>query len=412
MALRTDRLAAAPACWLAAGFLLTFSSAFGQTFFIAVFAEDLKRAFAIGDGVLGASYTVATLASSAILMTYGRVADRERLRWVAVATLGGLAATTLALAAAPVWWLLPVLFLGLRFFGQAMLGHVALTAMARWFSVGRGKAIAVAAMGNPAAQAVFPVLGVALASSIGWRWTWAAAAAFLVAVAVPLVVLLLRDEPGGDTSIVRGTPTGTATVPDRVRHWTRGEVLRDPLFYFLMPGVLAPPFVVTGIFFHQVSLVHAKGLELTWFTGWFAAHAGSSIATTFLTGWAVDRFGSAGVLPFFLVPLALGTGLLGLTDHPMVVPAFMVLAGMSSGAGQTLLGALWADLYGTRHIGAIRALASSGGVFASAIAPGLMGVLIDWRVALDSQLLALCGYTVASILLLGLAVPRVRARNG
>ncbi len=398
--------------WLLAGFLLSFSSSFGQTFFIAVFADDLKRAYGLGDGLFGSYYTIATLVSSALLVYAGRLADRERLAMVSAGILAGLAAVSLAMAGSTAGWMLLPVFLGLRFFGQGMLGHVALTAMARWFERGRGKAIAFAAMGNPAGQAVFPVIAIALSGVIGWRATWIAAAGFVVLVAIPLTLLLLRREPGRAPQPVRapapGEPEADATRPPERRQWTRAEVLRDPLFWMLMPGILASSFVVTGIFFNQIEIVREKGWELTGFAGWFAAHAASTIAFTFITGWAVDRFGSVRVMPLFLVPLVVALAILGLSSHPLAAPAFLFLSGISAGSSGTLIGALWADLYGTRHLGSIRALATAGSVFASALAPGMMGVLLDRGVGIDAQVLGMTAFTAAAALLLLAAMPRLR----
>ncbi|MFC4172721.1 MFS transporter [Microvirga sp. GCM10011540] len=392
--------------WLAGGFLLTFSSAFGQTFFIAVFANDLKAEFDLSDGGFGAFYMVATLASAATLMSIGRVADRSHLRWVAVLTLGGLALVSAAMAAtASAWMLIPVLF-GLRLFGQGLLGHISMTAMARWFVAGRGRAISIAAMGFPASQAVIPIVAVALTGAYGWRTTWLLGAAALLGVAAPLTIYLFRREPGGFEAASEDQASPRA-APAR-RQWTRAEVLRDPIFYALMPGVLASPFVVTGIFFHQVSIVHAKGWDLAWFVGWYAAHALATIGATFATGWAVDRFGSSRILPGFLAPLIIGIGVLALFDSPYAAPVFMVLSGLSLGSANTVLGAMWAELYGTRHLGSIRAVASAGGVFASALAPGLMGVLLDYGVSVTSQLLMLAGYTLASACMLVVVAPRLR----
>jgi MFS family permease len=401
--------------WLAAGFLLTFSSAFGQTFFVALFAGELKAEFDIGDGRFGAYYTVATLVSSGVLILFGKVADRDRLRIVAMLTLGGLAATCLAMAWSSAGWMLLPIFFGLRFFGQGMLGHVSLTAMARWFTVARGKAIAFAAMGNPASQAVFPVLAVVLSAAIGWRLTWVAAAGFIVVAAMPLVFLCLRREPGASAATERVTTVEEAGRPHPprrdARDWTRAEVLRDPAFHLLMPGVLAPSFVITGVFFHQVALVASKGWDLTWFAGWVAANAAATIVATLTSGWLIDRIGSSRLLPFFLAPLGVGVMVLGLAESRTAVPVFMILAGVSAGSSATLLGALWAEIYGTRHLGAIRSLAMAGSVFASAIAPGLIGVLLDLGVDIDRQLVGLAIYTLASAALLVAVAPGLSRRR-
>jgi MFS family permease len=397
--------------WLAGGFLLTFTSAFGQTFFIALFASDLKREFGLSDGAFGTLYMLATLASAAVLMSIGRVADRRYLRWVSVLTLAGLALAACGMASVTsAWMLLPVLF-GLRLFGQGLPGHIALTAMARWFATRRGRAIAIAAMGFPVSQAILPILGIAVTGWLGWRTAWWLSAAAVIVIPVPLILFLFRREPSDpERSAVREAGAAPAAPAAPRRQWTRAEVLRDPVFYILLPGVLTSPFVVTGIFFHQVTIVHAKGWNLTWFVGWYAGNALATVIATFATGWAVDRFGATRVLPWFLLPLVTGVAVLAASDDRYAAPAFMLLSGLSLGAANTVLGAIWAELYGTRHLGSIRSLASSGGVLASALAPGLMGYLLDAGVSVTHQIWMLATYALLSCGLLIAVAPRLSER--
>jgi MFS family permease len=183
--------------------------------------------------------------------------------------------------------------------------------------------------------------------------------------------------------------------------------MRRPEFFVLLFGSSAPPFVVTGVFFHQVALVEAKGWTLAWFAAWFPAWAGTGVLAALLTGWLVDRFDSRRLLPLYLLPLAAGMLVLGTSTSPYAAGVFLVLAALTSGAGGTLLGTLWPELFGTRHLGAIRSVAFASAVFASALAPGLIGLLLDADVALEHQFIAMAGYTLLSALCLTLLVPRL-----
>ena len=388
--------------WLAAGFLLALSSSFGQTYFIAIFAGELRAAFGLSHGAFGGIYTAATLASAATLVWLGKAADHVRLSWLSAATLCGLAVAALAMAgvAGPLM-LLGVIY-GLRLFGQGMLSHLAMTAMGRWYAAQRGRAISVAALGFPAGEAAFPIIAVALMAWLGWRGTWVVAAAALLLLAIPLVVQLLRREPA-PAEPADGDHAAATTVP--ARDWTRREVLRDPFFYGLLPGILAPSFILTGVFFHQVHLVETKGWSLAWFAGSFMGYAAAVVVTSLIVGWAVDRWSAARLLPAYLVPMALGLVVLAAVDDPLAAPAFMILAGGTAGGAITILSALWAELYGTRNLGAIRALGVAGMVFASALAPGSMGWLIDLGIGLEDQIAAMAAY---AFLAAGCFVPLTR----
>jgi len=380
--------------FLASGVLLTFLSTFGQTFYISLFGRQIQQEFGLSHGGFGSIYSAGTLLSALCLIWVGKLADHIPMSRLGAATMLGLALFSAGLATASQPWMLLVCVFGLRLCGQGMMVHLAMTAMSRWFLRFRGRALSVAGLGLPASETVLPVAAVALTASIGWRPTWYLAAGLLVLLA-PFLVLLLRGEPepGFDKS------GGEAETADAPADWSQSRVLRDPLFLGLMPGLLAMPFIVTGLFFHQVVLVELKGWSLAHYAASFPAYAAGTVLTSLLAGWAVDRFGSIALLRFFLFPMALGLLALDRIDGLVAAPIFMILTGITVGSTGTLFGALWADLYGTRHIGAIRALVMSLGVAASALAPGLIGVLMDFGLPLSIQIRAMLVYLLLCIVL-------------
>lgn len=393
----------APTELVAAAVLMTLSSSFGQTYFIGIFAPWLKGELALSNGGFGGFYTLGTVASACVLIWGGKVADHFRIRWLAVAALVALAIMCVAMASnSSALLLLPILF-GLRLFGQGSLGHFAITGVGRWYVRRRGRMMSIAVLGFPIGEALMPMTAVALISIVGWRETWVIAGATLCLVSVPLVLLLLRREPPHDQA-----PDRSIEPHAPRRHWTRKEVLRTPVFFAVLSGVLAPSFVMTGIFFHQAHLVEVKGWSLAWFTGWFPLFAGVSVATALATGWLIDRFGARQLLPFFLLPMSVGVAVLALWDSEIAVPVFMAVGAVTGGSASTLLGALWAELFGTRHLGSIRSIAFAGQVFASALSPGLIGLLLDVGVHLEFQYLAMVTYALLSAFWLRLIMPRLR----
>ncbi len=180
------------------------------------------------------------------------------------------------------------------------------------------------------------------------------------------------------------------------RDWTLSEVLRDPNFYLISMGVLAPPFVATTIFFHQVYLTELRGWPLTLFAAGFAVMSIANVTFTLFSGWLIDRLSAARVLPMFLLPLAAASFVAAFVTAPWAIFAFMALMGVSNGFSSTLSGAMWPELYGTRHLGAIRSVVVATMVFASAAGPGLTGYLIDAGVDYDLQLAAMGVYALVA----------------
>ena len=83
---------------------------------------------------------------------------------------------------------------GLRFCGQGMMSHLALTAMGRWFRGNRGRAVAIASLGFSLGEGLLPLAFVLLTSAIGWRLGWVTAAAILALIVAPLLIRLLHEE--------------------------------------------------------------------------------------------------------------------------------------------------------------------------------------------------------------------------
>jgi MFS family permease len=301
-----------------------------------------------------------------------------------------------------IFLLLPAIYL-LRLFGQGMMMQNAFTAMGRWFAAQRGKAMSVTAIGVNAGEALFPALFVLVAASFGWRGSWLLGAAALVLVALPAIMLLFRVE--------RAPRSSDPAMPvSAVRDWTRAEVMRDPLFYLVLLGVLAPGFIGTTIFFHQVYLVELRGWSLELFASSFTLMATMTVTCALLAGQLIDRFSATALLPAFLVPLGFACLVLGLSEAQWAAFAFMGLMGISYGFSNTIFGALWPEIYGLAHLGAVRALTVAIGVFATAMGPGITGFLIDRGVDYPLQIMLMGFYCLAACALMILVSRRLKAR--
>jgi MFS family permease len=389
--------------WLAGGFLLTFFSSFGQTFFISLSAGNIREEYGLSHGGFGTLYMIATLASALTLPKLGQIVDRYSAKQVTliIVPMLALAATTMAFSRHIL--LLALTIYVLRLFGQGMMTHNAMTAMGRWFAAQRGRAVSVVTLGHNAGEALFPLVFVAVAAAVGWRNSWLLAAGALILFALPVIAGLIRLERAP-----RSTDP-VARISD-ARDWTRAEVVRDPLFYMLLLGVMAPGFVGTTIFFHQVYLVDLRGWSLEVFASSFTFMASMTVIFALVSGQLIDRFSAVSLLPGFLLPLSLACLALSLFDAQWSAFAFMGLLGISYGFSSTLFGALWPEIYGTRHLGSIRALTVAIMVFATAMGPGLTGFLIDRGVSYPGQIFAMGLYCLAGAATMLMVSRRLKAR--
>ena len=390
--------------WLVAGFLLTFFSGSGQTFFISLSAGSLREAFSLSHGELGLLYMLATLCSASVLPFVGKSMDVYPAQRVAAVVIAGLTLCCLAMASVSEVWMVGVVFFGLRLCGQGMMTHISMTATSRWFSAQRGRAISVAALGIPTAEAVMPILFVTLIGMIGWRWSWVLAAGVMALVAMPVILFLLaKERHPSRMEIAAARPEG--------RQWTRPEVLRDVWFWVVLVGLNGPPFIATAILFHQIYLVELRGWQIEFFASSFFLMACCAVAMALTTGMLVDRFTARRLLPLILLPLSAACFVLAWFHATTAVFVFMVLLGLSNGFVWTLIGALWPEIYGTRHNGAIRSVVTAVMVFASAAGPGLIGWLIDVGVAYDTQIAGMGVFCLIATLLLTLASRAIGMRD-
>lgn len=370
--------------WLSAGFLLTFTSAFGQTWFISLFAEFIKDRHGLTDGSWGGIYTAATLSAAALMFWRGSLADTVPLSRLAPAVTLLFAAGALGLAFAPSILALGIALFVLRFCGQGMFGHMAMTAMGRWFEARRGQAVSITNLGHPAGEIVVPLLIVLALGAFNWRATWMIVAMVLVVVVAPLLFVLLsegRNSSGHAARIIRPGLMG--------RQWRRRDAARHWLMPALLPVLLTPGFISTVIFFHQAHIAEVKGWTLPEMAPGYAAFGVATVIAAFGSGWLADRFGALRLLPLLVVPMGLGVALIGPAEGVWVWYVALGVVGITQGMASSLWGVLFPVLYGTVHLGAIRSLATTIMVISTAIGPGITGVLIDTGVDFPTQSLFL-----------------------
>ena len=385
--------------FLAFGLLLTFFSFFGQSYFIAVFNKDIRAAFSLSHGEFGLAYAVATVSSAVCLIWIGRLIDKTRLRTFALCVCGGLIASCVLMAAAPVFPALLFALFALRLTGQGLMVHTSVTSIGRHFTAERGRAVSIISMGGPSGQAVMALAAVALTAWLSWRQVWLVMAALSALALIPAVAWLLAEHE--DAHLARKTRTQETSASGPKGVWGRREVLKDLRFYLIMPVSLAPSFIVTGFFFHMAHLVEAKGWSLAFFTGAYTLYTLFSISLTLLTGPLVDRVGAVRILPWHLAPLCAGLAALAVFDHRGAAIAYMCLTGITVGVRITIGGAIWAEIYGVENLGAIRSLATSFMVVSTALSPVVFGWLIDYGVSVESIALMCLAYAAGASVLSG-----------
>lgn len=392
--------------FLFAGFLISWLSSFGQTFFISVFAGEIRAEFGLSHAGWGAIYGGATTASAFVMLWSGVLTDRFRVRALAAVVMVGLAGASVLMSVSTAIWALVLTIFLLRFFGQGMMSHISGVAMARWFVASRGRALAIAALGFSAGEATLPLSFVAAKALADWRMLWLVAA-FILLVCLPVIARLLRAERTPQSMAEEAQSTGMAG-----RHWTRGEALRHPLFWFLIPALLGPSAFNTAFFFQQVHLAEVKGWPHVALVAIFPVYSAATVFAMLFSGWLVDRVGAMRLMAWYQLPLALFFLLMGQADSLAHAAPLMIFMGLTSGAQATVPTAFWAEAYGTRHIGSVKAVAASVMVLGSAIGPLLTGGLIDAGISYPQQMIGMAVYFALTCALVAAGLWQSRALRG
>jgi MFS family permease len=379
------------------GFLMAFASSFGQTYFIGIFGPSIQAEFGLSHTVWGSIYMVGTLASALLLPWAGKQIDRLDLRLYTL--LVGLFLTFacffVASTLGPLMLVLAIFFL--RQSGQGLTSHTSVTTMARYFDLGRGRAIAIAVLGFSFGEAVLPIIAVLAITELGWRWAYGGSGILVLLILLPLALWLLKGHGERHTRHVADRAATAASGKPGVASWTRGQVLRDRRFWFLMPGLFAPSLILTAMFFHHLNVALEKGWSAEWITGNYVVYAAATVVTSLVTGSLIDRLGAMRLIPYMLAPLAVGLVIMAWGESPFWVWPYFIFIGINTGIAHTAVSAMWAELYGTDHIGAIKSLAASLGVFASALGPVIMGSLMDHGLSTSQVCLVFTVWTLAGM---------------
>ena len=374
------------------GMIMAFWSSLGQTFFISLFSDDIRAALDLSHGDFGTYYAIATTASAISLLWLGKLADTMRLEKLALFILVSLCSAAMFFSQINSLIMLVIGLYLLRMFGQGMMTHVYSTAMARRYVAARGRAISIAQLGHTISESVGPAGVVALHALFDWRTIWIILPASALILVAPFLRQLtrrtaLQDGEGIDGILSADQTQVHANQTSASDHWRRRDVLVDPRFWLAILWLVAvPSFVLTGLLFHQLFLADAKGVALSHWTASYVLYAIFAVIGSLTIGQLIDRFSARRVAPHTLLPNALACAALLFGSIELGVPLFFIFFGLAIGMPHTANAALVAEIYGTRFMGEIKALFLLVSVFASALSPMIMGVMIDAGFGLDALL--------------------------
>ena len=377
------------------GFIFTFFSSFGQSFFLGLFNSSIRDALSITHGQFGSIYASATLLSSLILVWIGKKIDDVNILKFASYVIIFLSASCFIFSKiSSVIFLFIGIFL-MRLAGQGLSSHTATTTISRFFEKNRGRALSTCWLGLSLAEFTLPVLIVFLLTFIEWRDIWLSIS-ILVIIILPIVSYFLVKEVKLETR----EKSNSIEDPKEIRQWKRIEVLKDYRFYIISMSMLAMPWIATGSFVYQSFITTSKEWGPYIIAQSFMAYSIFSVITLFISGFIIDKFSSRRLLIYMNIPLLFSTIVLFSFNAQISSFFFFGLLGITNGLANVLGSSTWAEIYGVKYIGSIKALTTALMVFATAFGTALFGILIDFGFTIE-QIAVVSGlYILTSLILL------------
>ena len=377
------------------GFIFTFFSSFGQSFFLGLFNSSIRDALSITHGQFGSIYASATLLSSIVLVWIGKKIDDVNILKFASYVIIFLSASCFIFSKiSSVIFLFVGIFL-MRLAGQGLSSHTATTTISRFFEKNRGRALSTGWLGLSLAEFIMPVLIVFLLTFIEWRDIWVSIS-ILVIIVLPVATFLLVKDVKLDTR----EESKIEENNKEIKQWKRIEVLKDYRFYIICMTMLAMPWIATGSFVYQSFISSSKEWGPYVIAQSFMAYSILSVITLFISGFLIDKFSSRKLLIYMNIPLLFGTLVLYYFNTPLSSFVFFGLVGVTNGLANVLGSSTWAEIYGVKYIGSIKALTTALMVFSTAFGTALFGFLIDIGFSIEDIAVVSGTYIFGSIILL------------
>ena len=269
------------------------------------------------------------------------------------------------------------------------------TTISRFFERSRGKALSTIWFGLSSAEFILPVLVTYLFVIYSWRSVWQGIAIIII-IFLPFVVLNTIKKIKLDS---REKDLDTKKI-FKIKSWNRKEVIKDYRFYIVSLNMLAMPLIATGVFVYQSFISDSKMWNIYTIPKAFMVYSLASIITLFFSGFLVDKFTSRKLIPIMNIPLLISMFVLFYYQQEISAFIFLGLVGISNGLANVLGSSTWAEIYGVKFIGSIKALTTAFMVFSTAFGTAVFGLMIDNGFSIENIAFVSGIYIVISLFLL------------
>jgi MFS family permease len=352
----------------------------GQSFSISIFIDHFIADFGIDRTAVSSLYGVATFIAALSLTSVGRRIDRHgnRLMGVIVSGLFALALIACSLIAGP--FALFIAFIAIRGLGQGALGLTNSTVIAQWFRRRRGLMMSLTIVMFALFQSVYTPWLNSLLEIYPWQQVWIILGVVVGLIVVPVIWFLMRDQPEEFGLHPDGDTLEESEIADQAAEesWTLAEAMRSSTFWIFVTGRLLTPAWGTGLIFHQLSIFNTMGHSDEVALATYSQFVLISAAVSLAAGAIIDRVRPQRMLAFQLVTFIVTMAVATMMTEAWGLWVYAISFGIVMGMGGVFDGTVWANLFGRKHLGAIRGFVTTVLVTGTAIGPIFFGISFDY----------------------------------
>ena len=388
---------------------------------LSVFLKPLTDDLAVSRGLFSLLRSGEILIAGVFAPLVGPWVDRYGGRWLM--TGGALAAGAgfLLLSQVSAFWQFLVVRWGcVAIGGVFMCQMVVSVTISRWFVRKRGRAIAVASLGQGLAKVFIPIVTAALFVWVGWRSTWAIFGLLtLLLVVVPAALFMRRSpeemglKPDGDDNLPERADTinvqhARASTGDDAAEktlWFRGEILRTQTFWMICFMYGMANVGIAGLNLHVFAYVTDIGFSTMEAATTLTIIAATQLGSTLIWGFISERVEIRQASMMMFLVQSSGLALAIASSRLFAVYVGFFLYGIGLGGSFVLQELIWATYFGRRSLGTVRGL----GIFVTyafgAAGAPFFGFLHDLTGSYQSSFIAFVIALVLSALLSAMVRP-------
>lgn len=399
------------------GFFSQIVFAFHLSSTLSVFLKPLTEDLGVSRGLFSLLRSGEIIIGAMMSPFIGSWVDRYGVRWLMAggALLAGMGFILLSQATA-FWQFLLIRWLLVTTGGAFISSMVVSVTIARWFVRKRGRAIAIATLGQGISKVGIPLVAATLFIWLGWRHTWSIFGIMtIILVIFPALVFMrhspeemglypdgIRTDPSEVSESQRKTVSQSKADADTV--WTRREITHTSAFWLLCVTFGMANVGIAGLNLHVFAHITDMGYPSFIAATVMSIIAFTQLGSTLVWGFLSERWEIRKTTMLMFMIQAAGLGLAIATRALLPIYMGFFFYGVGLGGSLVLQEVIWATYYGRLSLGTVRGLAMLITLGFGAAGAPFFGFLFD---ATGSYLIS---FVLFALALLGSALLSLLAR--